>query len=361
MTFNELNKKIKKELQKKRPADKPYKKYLQGIFKMYRDSLAKLDQQTIERNLPIGINFGVVQKQVLSATTALLKAYNAYSEGKISTAIKTMKNKFLVQGAERNSFRLLSLDSSSSWYRGRILGKEDRSFNRKDMFHIPFEKRTVVENYRYSISGYPCLYLGNTILSCWVEMNMPTLDDFAVSGYKIQQNETIKVLDLRLPSSITQTDLLLNEPSDEDIRMRNLDLLMTWPLIIACSIRSITPDANFKYEYVHPQILMLALKENTDFWGVVYTSTRMMEDLSNNEDDYCNVAIPVRKVASKGQCKDLSDKFKLTRGVSMMEMEIKHKLIPLLNVEGIYNVQKDKFRLAEDYIMTTTLDNVSNP
>lgn len=33
-------------------------------------------------------------------------------------------------------------------------------FTKDEMFHIPYDKRNLVGNQRYSLSGLPCLYLG---------------------------------------------------------------------------------------------------------------------------------------------------------------------------------------------------------
>ena len=35
-------------------------------------------------------------------------------------------------------------------------------FSKDEMFHIPYEKRNLVGNQRFSLSGLPCLYLGGS-------------------------------------------------------------------------------------------------------------------------------------------------------------------------------------------------------
>ena len=115
-----------------------------------------------------------------------------------------------------------------------------------------------------------------------------------------------------------------------------LMLLKTWPLIIACSIKTITPDAQFKYEYIHPQLLMLALKEQeNDFYGIAYTSTHIDSNMGEDNDKYTNVAIPVKQVRGKGLCKILCDTFSITRGVPFMEAEIKN----VFDMANNYNLE----------------------
>lgn len=103
--------------------------------------------------------------------------------------------KFLVDDA----IKTFDLVPTQSWFRARKATKSASGFKAKEMFHIPFEKRTEVVNYRYSITGYPYLYIGNTILSCWEEMHTPALDDFVVSRIQVNNGKQVKTLDLRIP------------------------------------------------------------------------------------------------------------------------------------------------------------------
>ncbi|EKY1899196.1 hypothetical protein OM371_004703, partial [Salmonella enterica subsp. enterica serovar Lille] len=52
--------------------------------------------------------------------------------------------------------------------------KSDSSIkDRKEMFHIPFSMRHLVNAQRYSVAGLPCLYLGSSLYVCWLEMDKP--------------------------------------------------------------------------------------------------------------------------------------------------------------------------------------------
>lgn len=364
MTINEFNNTIKEKLQIDRDSKMPYQEYLRNFFKFYRDMVSNnVNADFVSKYLPSTTNIDTIKKEILNTTNALLRAYNAYSEGKISTAITIMKNRFLDTERSEMSMRSLELDHSLYWYRARKLTKSNRHFQPKEMFHIPFEKRTEVVNYRYSISGYPCLYLGKTILSCWEEMGTPALDDLAISRLQVANGSKIKVFDLRIPSEITLTSLS-EGPMEARGKKQNLDLLLTWPLIISCTIKSITPDASFKHEYVHSQLLMLALIENSNYYGVAYTSTHMDKNMSSNEDDYCNVAIPVKKVKAKGICSTLSSIFKLTRGVPLMEMDIKNVFneSPIVT-DGCLSIpdptSHTKFEQAERWMDRISLESIN--
>ena len=56
---------------------------------------------------------------------------------------------------------LRSKEVPNIWFRARIFdNKQEHTF--KEMFHIPLNKREIVNTQTYSAPGYPCLYLGNT-------------------------------------------------------------------------------------------------------------------------------------------------------------------------------------------------------
>lgn len=320
MTISTLNEILMQELQKERNFSIGYLDYLKELFNIYKKQLKQISIETFKEELPENVDIKVVELEINKSIDALLYAYNCYMNGKITTAITIMKNSFLADGAIQ-TYRLLP---DQKWFRVRTKGNKSNGFTPKEMFHVPFEMRTSVVNYRYSISGLPCLYLGNTILSCWEEMHCPALDELVVSRVEIEDN-TINVIDLRLPKQETSSSV--ENESDNIKRTKNYLLLKTWPLIIACSIKTITPDAPFKFEYVHPQLLMLALMDNCDncanCWGIVYSSTHFDTNMFTDIAHYTNIAIPVRSTESKGSCKVLASKFKITRGVSFMEAEIK--------------------------------------
>lgn len=353
--FEELNKKIKVKLLINREPQVPYNVYLNDLFEYYKTLIAKIDDDFALKYLPESTSMSDVNKKICDNIDSLLKAYQEYSEGKLSTAIEFMRTLFS-ENYEETLLRFLELDDTTNWYRIRRLTKNDRQFCAKEMFHIPFDKRNEVVNYRYSISGYPCLYLGKTILSCWEETGRPALDDIVVSRLSIQPDKRIKVLDLRFPTKKELDEL------SEETKPKNFALLVTWPLIIACSIKTITPDASFKYEYVHPQLLMLVLLENTNYAGVAYTSTHIDVNMSQNEDDYSNVALPVRKIKDKGLCGFLSEQFRLTRGVPFMEMDIKNIFAESPKVDKIALIlprSKTKFKRAEEWLNNVELESIN--
>ena len=224
MDISGVNDRIKKELAKERDPNIDYRTYLKKLLKLCRDSISDLSDVSFRNDLPQGTNRKVLNKEILNSTNALLKAYNSYSDGKLSSAITIIRNRFLTPDA----IQTFELTHEQNWYRARKTDNRGSGLKAKKMFHIPFEKRTDVVNYRFSISGYPCLYIGNSLLTCWEEMHCPQLHVFVVSKVSIKEQNVMRVLDLRIPE-----DSML-EISDTERRQRNLMLLKTWPLIRDC-------------------------------------------------------------------------------------------------------------------------------
>lgn len=205
---------------------------------------------------------------------------------------------------------LRSEEVPNIWFRARIFdNKQEHTF--KEMFHIPLNKREIVNTQRYSAPGYPCLYLGNTIYSCWEEMHRPRFDDIMFSGFKVKQK--FKVYDLRIPKrSCFEGD------SFEQV-------LQCMPLIIACMIQVKNYNYPFKPEYIIPQLLIDAIICNNrkDWkekhgpcdmpWGVIYTSTHISKDFPYGTEYLENIALPAIKIdGDKDYCEVLASFFDIS-------------------------------------------------
>lgn len=203
--------------------------------------------------------------------------------------------------------KLKSIEVPTIWFRARIFdNKQDHTF--KEMFHIPLNKREIVNTQRYSAPGYPCLYLGNTIYSCWEEMHRPRFDDIMFSGFKVKQN--FKVYDLRIPQrSCFEGDCFKQ-------------VLQCMPLIIACMIQVKNYNYPFKPEYIIPQLLIdtIICNNRKDWkdkhgpcdmpWGVIYTSTHISKDFPYGTEYLENIALPAIKIdGDKNYCEVLASFF----------------------------------------------------
>lgn len=62
--------------------------------------------------------------------------------------------------------------------------KLEKGYDIENMFHVPFELRYNIPSNRFSLSGLPCLYLSNSIYTCWEELDRPFFSQMAFSRLK---------------------------------------------------------------------------------------------------------------------------------------------------------------------------------
>lgn len=280
-----------------------YQTFLKQILHKYKNLLK-------EKDCIDGIFYRVIEKEIQSVTDRIERILTYYLQGKISSSYNVLGRWW--NGEKGLGFRLDAVSYNIG--QGKILFRMRRKegngkFSAKDMFHVPYSSRHLLKNYRYSITGFPCLYLGKSIYGCWEEMGKPSFNDFYVSALKT--NTDISLLDLRLVRDV--------EPNEES----RSAYLSSLPIIIACSIENLNGKASFVPEYIIPQMMLHAIlleKSNErGFEGVIYTSTKCISapNLFNNLELFSNIAIPVKgHTQDKGLCSDLKGKFIITKPIS---------------------------------------------
>ncbi len=170
------------------------------------------------------------------------------------------------------------------------------------MFHIPFELRNKVSTQRYSIPGFPSLYLGRTIYICWEELNRPSIDKIQAIRYK--NVKTLKLLDLTPP---------LRESDDIQELYR---FFMTFPLIMACSVKVKDSSDTFKPEYIITQLLLQWIRNNDKLDGIQYKSTHISTKVFNENTELINLVLPLKTNTEAGICSDLASHFETTKVIS---------------------------------------------
>jgi len=242
------------------------------------------------------------------------KLVDAFLEGKIYEALKISEG-FL---CDFISFAEIPKDTVFFRARGNNRGY---IYEKEEMFHIPFDKRNVIGNQRYSITGVPCLYLGGSAFICWEELSRPEFQTCNFSGFK--NKETVRVYDMCMPEKIE---------SIEDIERVGL--------ILACSMHANSADV-FKEEYILPQCLLQAIINKhycdgkDDIVGVKYISTHVLNnsrqmfqmDITNKESvrRFTNYVFP-SICSNKGEkfSPMLSNGFDYTLPCSYTELLIKN-------------------------------------
>ena len=122
-----------------------------------------------------GVDAKSAKKEVQSVMDSLYTIINPYYEGKVINALDETKRLLI-----KNFY--ISIAKDTPFF--RALANETRFlYKKEEMFHIPFNKRYLVGNQRFSISGLPCLYLGGSPYVCWEELGRPDFQKCNHSGY----------------------------------------------------------------------------------------------------------------------------------------------------------------------------------
>lgn len=266
-----------------------YRYNLSHALKTYQSFLQKLDNN----QQPNGWNelFSHVNKIINKIKDIALNSY----KGLPSTAGSMLSNMMKSYG-DKLIWENIPVDTY--FYRMRRIEDRRTNITYDEMFHIPIDKRRLVTTQRYSTPGYPCLYLGKSIYTCWEEMNRPRMSDCWVS--QLKNTQEIYLLDLRVPSLQSFLDNFEN-------------YILLFPVIIACMLPVINSNDIYKPEYIIPQLLTeWIIKKGKD--GIYYTSTHKNSDFDYPDDKYENVAMPVKDpIMSNRYCSKLKSVFKITQ------------------------------------------------
>lgn len=189
-------------------------------------------------------------------------------------------------------------------------------FSKDEMFHIPYEKRNLVGNQRFSISGLPCLYLGGSSYICWEELGRKELSSTNYCGYSLK--EDINMFDFLLPVEIS-----------------NPHQIRRIVLILACSLAA-NRESLFKPEYILSQCILHTLinrsfYNHSQFFLRFYSSHLLngdadyfLMDYDNNDflSRYVNYVFPAASSKSVGYSDELRKVFNQTETVSLLHETI---------------------------------------
>ena len=284
--------------------------YSEQLKTLYDKYLQILSEFSLLDDMSCSIkDYNYIVKDIRKYKNKILNLFDNYSKGKFAEAAKIEKTLFFPSAnasSASSMFPHATIMPETYWFRSRRL-EFNRRFGNKDLFHVPFEKRGKIGASRYSIPGYPCLYLGATI-NCAVE---ETGNDVisAVSCFK-----NMRELD--------SYDFRFFSPNANDDMVYLNKALVTYPFKIAASI----PVGTYKYkeqwvykeEYVIPQLLLhCALRKNGPDKPqcIMYTSTKAIVDSSITPSDFPlhdNIVVPTLYSRGEGICGYLNAMFTMT-------------------------------------------------
>ena len=237
--------------------------------------------------------------------------------------------------------------------------------SRQQLFHVPFKMRSKMSTQRYSIPGFPSLYLGTSVELCCMETNKDPHRDFVcVSRYELQtdhrrlklvrendqspvfDNDEFKIFDVSIKPDKAITELCRD---DKEIAK----YIKWYPLISASSyIRAMrNRDDSYSAEYIIPQLFLQWVRsENEDaVVGIKYFSCAPIY-ASSRDNNYVFPSMGIPYQARKtitDYCARLSHRFKLTAPKFIMEYESIEDCVSEIKKE--IKERNDAFDYIEDY------------
>lgn len=273
------------------------------ILKEYIDFLKLIEEEHFIR---LKINKNDIIQKSYKIKRIINRSISFFLKGDVFKAVNEINKVFSFI-----DFKLI--EENTVFYRGRA-ASTNYLYNKMEMFHIPLNKRHLVKNQRFSLSGFPCLYLGEKSYTCWEELERP---DFGLCNFvSLINTQTIKLLDLSFP-----------------IEVKNERNILVLPVIIACSLKAQKSD-DFKPEYIIPQLILHNLikrrndsnKNESEVIGLMYHSIAAYyfddhifafpQELKQKDlDIYLNYVIPVINIEEE-TCPTLRTIYKMSESIS---------------------------------------------
>ena len=150
---------------------------------LYLEKLKGIDEDDLNR-LFKGMEGKLTKRKLINRVNkiyeqlkkVILYSYEGFPPSAYKEFRKLLMNKSFItdlnEGCYSNYLDYFFLEDPLpvNFYRLRSV-KLGEAKTQEKMFHPPFEKRSGLGNYRFSIPGYPCLYLGRSLKICSIEVN----------------------------------------------------------------------------------------------------------------------------------------------------------------------------------------------
>ena len=233
------------------------------------------------------------------------------AQEEIDAMMKRMKNDVFIVSIDdwlklntkgKSIYTQLRLTPGSRFYRVRAVNEETASIqnNPDELFHIPLSKKAFVNNERFSLAGFPSLYLSSMLPLAWQECGYPK--KYYYSEYQYEKlnssrgnrarEDELKFLGLYSPDEIYDWGTAVKYNHFGlwlEVVMR---YLKQYPLVLACSFVNQSGKVTYKQEYIIPQLLMQWVQRNNDaVQGIAYFTC---SDLTMLNSRWCayNIVIP---------------------------------------------------------------------
>lgn len=212
------------------------------------------------------------------------------------------------------------LNGDLSFFRARIVGTKEKIDEMEEINYLPYSKRLLSKDMRFSSKGKVCLYLGTTSYVCSEECRWNEKDNLYLSSFKFnEKGKRLKILNLVVLQALMNG---IASRVDNNLVAKNIHnaMIRVFPLVIATMFTIKTSDKDrkekyhetIKYEYLLSQVLMNVLqKEGID--GVAYLSRQGKDDFQFPQ--MVCLAIPITDINSENEYGDLINCYEMTKPI----------------------------------------------
>lgn len=286
---------------------------LKELLDFYKD-LTKAHTMTTVDGIEHSI-YSIFGGKIRRNCSDVLAIFAEYMNGNLIGCNKIINRLFKRTGCKLPSdfdFPQTAIRQNTIWYRMRN-NEKCEEWECKELFHVPFEKRALIGSQRFSVPGYPSLYLGASVSVCMEEVSW---------------NEAFSISSVRLNESIDVFDFTFFPQEGEGVG-QFYNRLISYPIKIAISIPT-NNDANavFKPEYIIPQYILHSTikqeKSTNKVKGFIYTSTKALSEEHSSEElkAHTNMVVPAMSISQKGYCQKLVNLFSITNPVTVKKKDI---------------------------------------
>ena len=272
------------------PVGIPMLQFMADFFKKYISLLEESKQKLKECNID---DTEDIIKKVVKFQDAYIQMHASILSGKADEAYQQMEK---VLNEEYFIKVEINNQESPLFYRAR---SGINWTQEEDFYHVPFNKTYLCNSYRFSIAGYPSLYLGFSKEVCKKE----------------QREKECSCIELKLKKKLNVVDLTWSNTHAENIN----NFLYAYPIIAACYVVPFycknmgkecpEIDQRFKEQYIFPQFITMYIKKYLGVEGIVYYTTRD-ENIDPSKDDDKNIALFPSYTKNILYDNELIDKFK---------------------------------------------------
>lgn len=223
----------------------------------------------------------------------IIQKYNMYD---IQSALKLLEN-YLVDEHGNIKLNKDTLYKDKPLYRMRSQ-KGYKLYKREELFHIPIDMAHNIPSARYSINGFPCLYLGASLYVCWEETRRADID-------KVNYVKMVPTRDIAFVTTLCPD------------KFENETHVIQFFIFALCTKMADNDSDAFQFQYAFPELLLSTLIHSKDeAWGIKYVSSRyfVKDGQFSLESLFYNYVIPRRGEidSSDHLCSELKAAFKVS-------------------------------------------------